>query len=107
MISAAGYLARMKAENLGRTFKIQDTNHRVVTTTLYRGAAGCGPINYSQINYPRVCPCTYNGRARRIRPIMPSINTIDGGNPTAPGPTIFDGGTPAGSGSSIFDGGQV
>ena len=108
MISAAGYLAKLKAENLGRTFKVQDTSHRAVANTLYRGAAGCGPINYNQIKYPYICPCAYRGLAKRFSPIIPTLpDIIDGGTPAAPGSTNFDGGTPAGSGSSNFDGGQV
>ena len=57
MKTAAAYTSKIKAEALGRTYKVQDTNHRLFTTTLYRGAAGCGPVNYNQIMYVKPCAC--------------------------------------------------
>jgi len=93
MRTAAAYISKLKAEALGRTFKVQDTNHRLFTSTLYRGAAGCGPVNFEQINYEEVCKCDYIGPAKRTNPerVRP----------------IYDGGTPSGSGPWIIDGGSV
>lgn len=81
MRTAAAYLSKLKAENQGRTYKIQDTNHRVNASTLYRGAAGCGPLNPTQIEYPRVCPCTYLGPAKQydVKPKQLCI-IYNGGN---------------------------
>jgi|UniRef100_A0A6C0CT85 hypothetical protein len=64
MRSAAAYTSKLKAEALGRTYKVQDTNHRLFTPTLYRGAAGCGPVDYTQIVYVPLCNCNYIGRAK-------------------------------------------
>jgi hypothetical protein len=74
---------------------------------LYRGAAGCGPVNYTQIDYVPICECKYIGPAKGRTPdVKPGIYTIvDGGNPFASGITIFDGGSPASSGRLIVDGG--
>ena len=81
MRTASAYLSKLKAENQGRTYKIQDTNHRVNASTLYRGAAGCGALNPSQIEYPRVCPCTYLGPAKQFDvKRTPKCIIYDGGN---------------------------
>ena len=66
MKSAAAYTSKLKAEALGRTYKVQDTNHRLFTTTLYRGAAGCGPVNYNQIVYVEPCACNLKNTSRHI-----------------------------------------
>jgi hypothetical protein len=58
MKTSSAYTSKLKAEALGRTFKVQDTNHRLFTSTLYRGAAGCGPLNFAQITYVRPCVCS-------------------------------------------------
>jgi hypothetical protein len=99
MRTAAAYISKLKAQALGRNFKVQDTNHRAFTSTLYRGAAGCGPVNYTQLNYVEVCKCDYIGPAKRFNPsITPNIPVL---------PLIYDGGTPSGSGPWIIDGGSV
>jgi hypothetical protein len=64
MRSAAAYTSKLKAESLGRTYKIQDTNHRLTASTLYRGAADCGPVDYTQIVYVPLCACRYLGPAK-------------------------------------------
>jgi hypothetical protein len=90
MRTATAYLAKLKAENQGRTYKIQDTNHRVNASTLYRGAAGCGALNPAQIEYPRVCPCTYLGSAKQfdVKPVLKCI-IYDGGNAYSNFPKIL------------------
>jgi hypothetical protein len=50
MKSMAAHTAKLKAENQGRTQKVQDSS-RSVTTGIYQGVAGCGPQNYRQINF--------------------------------------------------------
>ena len=103
MRTAAAYISKLKAEALGRTFKVQDTNHRLFKSTLYRGAAGCGPVNFEQINYEEVCKCDYIGPA--LRAPRRRITEYDGGTSFAPGIPIIDGGSPYGSGPTLIDGG--
>jgi hypothetical protein len=114
MRTAAAYISKLKSEALGRTYKVQDTNHRLFTSTLYRGAAGCGPVDYTQIDYVEVCKCDYIGTAPRPRhipppppppppPPMPTI--LDGGSPFGSGFTLIDGGSPLISGPTVIDGG--
>jgi hypothetical protein len=92
MRTAAAYISKLKAEALGRTFKVQDTNHRLFTSTLYRGAAGCGPVNFTQLEYVEPCLCSYLGPAKRERPArVPRI--LDGGSAIRSGPDIVDGGS--------------
>lgn len=99
MRTAKAYTAKLNAEALGRTFKVQDTNHRAFTTTLYRGAAGCGPVNYTQLNYVEPCFCNY---LQTI--ITPPVKTVyDGGTPFTTGP-VLNGGSASLVGSPI-DGG--
>jgi len=110
MRTANAYTAKLKAEALGRTFKVQATNHCLFTTTLYRGAAGCGPVDFSQITYVPICSCSYLGPARRPIPPLPPpppvvYSVIDGGNPATSGSNILDGGSPTSSGPLIVDGG--
>ena len=112
MRTAAAYISKLKSEALGRTYKVQDTNHRLFTSTLYRGAAGCGPVDYTQIDYVEVCKCEYIGPAPKPYqappppPPPPPIPTIlDGGSPFRSGPTLIDGGSPVISGPTVIDGG--
>jgi hypothetical protein len=109
MRTAAAYISKLKSEALGRTYKVQDTNHRLFTSTLYRGAAGCGPVDYTQIDYVEACKCEYIGSAinfNKYPPPPPPIPTIlDGGSPYNSGTIIVDGGSPSGSTSSLVDGG--
>ena len=106
MRTAAAYISKLKAENLARTFKVQDTNHRLFTSTLYRGAAGCGPVDFTQLEYVEPCLCEYIGSAPRAPIIMkkPRITGYDGGTPSFSGP-IIDGGSVLSSGR-IVDGGN-
>ena len=91
MRTATAYISKLKAEALGRTYKVQDTNHRLFTSTLYRGAAGCGPVNYDQIEYVEPCSCDYIGPARRSNFTSPTT-VYDGGSARNPGPRVLDGG---------------
>jgi len=101
MRTAKAYTAKLNAEALGRTFKVQDTNHRAFTTTLYRGAAGCGPVNYTQLNYVEPCFCNY---LQTI--ITPPENFVyDGGTPLRTGRGL-NGGSVSLVGSRVFDGGN-
>jgi len=105
MRTAAAYISKLKTEALGRTYKVQDTNHRLFTTTLYRGAAGCGPVDYTQLDYVPVCECKYLGPAsRNIIPFRPSV--YDGGTVINSGLVILDGGSPINGGEQIIDGGK-
>ena len=51
MRTATAWTAKLKAEALGRTYKVQESNTILATTTAYRGAAACYPINYGQLVY--------------------------------------------------------
>jgi hypothetical protein len=107
MRTAAAYISKLKAENLARTFKVQDTNHRLFTSTLYRGAAGCGPVDFTQLNYVEPCLCDYIGLSPGApkEPKAPPTG-YDGGTPSSSGPDFLSGGFPVGSGSTIIDGGN-
>jgi hypothetical protein len=106
MRTATAYISKIKNEVLGRTYKVQDTNHRLFTTTLYRGAAGCGPVDYTEIDYVEVCICDYIGPARKTPNPPAIIFTYDGGSPASSGGMIIDGGSPMMSGSIVIDGGN-
>jgi hypothetical protein len=90
MRTASAYIFKLKAEALARTFKVQDTNHRLFTSTLYRGAAGCGPVNYDNIKYTEVCKCDYIGPAKRFARIR-EMRILDGGQPNGISIGIIDG----------------
>lgn len=108
MRTAAAYISKIKREVLGKTYKVQDANHRLFTTTLYRGAVGCGPVDYTQLSYVEPCLCDYIGPAKR-QPIiyrLPS-DIIDGGSSSASGKVIIDGGSAKSAGVHIIDGGNV
>jgi hypothetical protein len=116
MRTAAAYLAKSKAEALARTFKVQDTNRRAFTSTLYRGSAICGPVDYTEITYVEACFCNYINSTANIRPVVPPPrqrllldggfpnNTIslDGGNPLPYITPVIDGGTPGRSPTNIL-----
>jgi hypothetical protein len=51
MKTAAAWIYKTHSELLGRTFKVQDTNHRLMTGIAYRGAAMCSPLSYAEIMY--------------------------------------------------------
>ena len=111
MRTAAAYISKIKREVLGKTYKVQDANHRLFTTTLYRGAAGCGPVDYTQLNYVEPCLCDYIGPAKRYippppPPPKPCRDTIDGGIAAASGDILIDGGSALRPGSHIIDGGN-
>lgn len=92
MRTASAYLAKLKAENQGRTYKVQDTNHRANASTLYRGAAGCNALNPAQIEYPFICPCTYLGPARNYNVKATSSCVIyEGGNASSEFSIILNG----------------
>lgn len=106
MRTATAYISKLKAENLARAFKVQDTNHRLFTSTLYRGAAGCGPVDFTQIEYVEPCLCEYIGSAPKAPFILkkPRISNYDGGIPSYSGP-VLDGGSVTSSGI-ILNGGN-
>jgi 7-keto-8-aminopelargonate synthetase-like enzyme len=106
MRTSTAYISKLKNEALGRTYKVQDTNHRLFTSTLYRGAAGCGPVDYTQIDYIELCRCDYIGLSPRPPKPPAAINTIDGGSPMMSGSIVLDGGSPMTSGSIVIDGGK-
>jgi hypothetical protein len=108
MRSAAAYTSKLKAQALGRTFKVQDTNHRALTSTLYRGAAGCGPVDYTQLKYVEACKCVYIGPARNFGPPPIICNCpcgLDGGTQASSGDIIYDAGNQSFEGTTILDGG--
>jgi hypothetical protein len=99
MRTARAYTAKRNAETLGKTFKVQDTNHRAFTTTLYRGSVGCPPVDYTQLYYPLPCLCTYlQGPPAEI-----VITRYDGGTPDLTG-RILDGGYPLVTGPIVSGG---
>jgi hypothetical protein len=59
MRTATAWTSKLKAEALGRTYKVQESNTTLATTTAYRGAAACYAINYQQILYLEACKCEY------------------------------------------------
>jgi hypothetical protein len=110
MRSSAAYISKLKAEALGRTFKVQDTNHRLSTSTLYRGAAGCNAVDYTQLEYVEPCLCDYleyNSANFKggIRPI-PIPRILDGGVPNRLNNRFLEGGNPTTSGNKVLDGGK-
>ena len=106
MRTVAAYISKLKSEALGRTYKDQDTNHRVFTSTLYRGAAACGPVDYTEIEYVEPCKCDYIGSLIIRNSKKPVISVIDGGSALNPGDRILDGGISAMSGILVIDGGK-
>lgn len=106
MRTAAAYISKLKNEALGRTYKVQDTNHRLFTTTLYRGAVGCGPVDYTEIDYVEVCKCDYIGPAPKTPKPPAIIFTYDGGSPASSGDMIIDGGSSMMPGPIVIDGGN-
>jgi hypothetical protein len=108
MRTAAAYISKIKREVLGKTYKVQDANHRLFTTTLYRGAVGCGPVDYTQLIYVEPCLCDYIGPAKRYNPPPPKPCRvdIDGGTSSASGQPVIDGGNTEFAGVHIIDGGN-
>lgn len=111
MRTASAYIYKIQREVLGKTYKVQDANHRLFTTTLYRGAVGCGPVDYTQLNYVEPCLCDYIGPAKKPQivtppPPKPCRDTIDGGTSSASGVPIIDGGIASTPGSHVIDGGN-
>ena len=104
MRTASAYISKIHAEALGRNYKVQDTNHRLMTFNVYRGAAGCGSINYSQIRFINTCKVPRINQPPCVEPI-PIIRTYFGGTPSSSGPLLF-GGTPPSSGPRILNGGN-
>jgi hypothetical protein len=109
MRTAAAYISKLKSEALGRTYKVQDTNHRLYTSTLYRGAAGCGAVDYTQLDYVEPCLCEYleyiPNTVKGVRPI-PILRILDGGVPNRLNSKFIDGGNPSRSGGILLDGGK-
>jgi hypothetical protein len=104
MRTATAWISKLKSETLGKTFKVQDTNHRKMTGSEYRGTAMCGPINYTQIEYSDIRCKRRIGLPPCPSPIVYSI--YDGGIPSQSGPHILDGGTPSNASNTILDGGN-
>lgn len=57
MRSMGAYTAKLNAENLGRTQKVQNDNH-TVTTGIYRGVPRCTPEDFSLIFYNKSVKCS-------------------------------------------------
>ena len=51
MRTATAWTAKLKAEALGRTYKVQESNTVLMTNTAHRGSAACYAINYAQLIY--------------------------------------------------------
>jgi len=106
MRTAAAYISKLKAQALGRTFKVQDTNHRALTSTLYRGAAGCAPVDYAQLDYKEICSCKYIGPARRPgAPLPPEPVVLDCGSPSTESILVVECGGPANTDTFTYDAG--
>jgi len=101
MKSVSAYTSKLRAEVKGRTQKVQDDD-RSVTTGIYRGTAGCGQLNFSQIVYAKRQKCCFVVR-KVVRGAV--IINISGGFNEAVG-RILDGGFNQAVGQ-IFDGGTI
>lgn len=53
MSSTSAYIAKLRQVTEGQGYKIQDTNVFYNPTSIYRGAAGCGPANFTPITYSK------------------------------------------------------
>ena len=99
--------AQRRVRAIAQGTKVQNTNSRVNTNFLYRGALGCPPISYSEINY--VVPKCGKLQTVPCPPIISCLtaSVLDGGNPSYVGFHVLDGGTPFQSGICVYDGGIV
>ena len=100
MRTAAAYISKLKTEVLGRTYKVQSTNNRLETYSIYRGRTECKAIDYTQIVYKENQKC---GCVARIATKL----IYHGGNSIISGSKILDGGTPLRSGSAMLDAGTL
>ena len=93
--------AQRRAHAIGNAVKVQNTNSRVNTDFLYRGAIGCGPISYEEIVYtvPTCLP-----QCSIVKPCL-SASVLDGGVPSYVGVHTLDGGTPQQAGYCQYSGG--
>lgn len=101
MRTAAAYISKLKADVLGRTYKVQSTKNRLETNSIYRGKTECGPIDYTQIVYKE------NQKCGCISASFIPISTYHGGDCMASGSKISDGGSPFFSGSTILNAGSL
>ena len=99
MRTASAYIYKLKNNTKGRTYKVQDTNHRLMTGAIYRGAIGCGPVNFDEIVY------SINGCCNTV-PYNANITVLYGGSPDGSGYIVYHGGTPSGSQEPILFGGS-
>jgi hypothetical protein len=105
MRTANAWTARLRTQALGRTYKVQETNHSLSTITAYRGAAACYAINYEQLLYLEMCKCDYITTCNFAAPSLPLSITYDGGDAIFSGNIILDGGNPLLPGTRVIDGG--
>ena len=92
MRTAAAWIYKSHSEVLGKTFKVQDTNHRLMTGIAYRGAATCTALDYEELMYEDAT--RFNKCCSRIytpQPV-PLLSILDGGNEETVGTIILDGG---------------
>jgi hypothetical protein len=97
MRTAAAWIYKSHSEILGKTFKVQDTNHRLMTGIAYRGTAICAPLDYAELFYEEAkirnkC-CSQTIIPPIPPPPFPVYSILDGGNEETEGILILDGGT--------------
>ena len=105
MRTATAWTSKLKSEAWGRTFKVQETNHRAMTGIAYRGAAMCYAMNYAQLIYDDNLKRCCN---RNSLPSPPPLGRVlNGGSPSSISTSTLNGGTPSSTGTSILNGGNV
>jgi len=106
MRTSSAWISKLKSEALGRNYKVQDTNSRLMTNTAYRGASGCGAIDYNPITYVIQQCSIRRGIGHQQCGVAVSVHTeYDGGDPYTSGNSILYGGSSGSSGRTTLDGG--
>ena len=93
-MSASAFTAKVRANALGRTFKVQNNNSTVSTNPVYMGSSGCKNLRFRSIYYT-------GAECGSIQLLL----SYDGGNPFQTGKNILDGGTPRTTGTTLSGGG--
>jgi len=108
MRTSSAWIYKQHSDALGRTFKVQDTNHRLMTGIAYRGSAMCYALNYAEIVYKEVPSCCNSFLPYGQLPPPPVVITVyDGGQYNSSNPSILDGGQYNTSNTTILSGGVL
>ena len=107
MRTSSAWIYKQHSEALGRTFKVQDTNHRLMTGIAYRGSAMCLALNYAEIAYREVPRCCNSSLpSGNIPPPVP-VTVYNGGQYNSSNPSILNGGQYNTSNTTILSGGHL